>query len=41
MFQRVKEKLAGLSMGGVSLKTAWEGVTRAVAVEDVAAGIRR
>ena len=41
LFRRAKEELAGISLGGDSIKTAQEGVTRAVAAEEATAVLQR
>ncbi len=41
LFRKVKEELAGLHLTQESLKSAWEGVTRAIGKDEFATAFRR
>jgi len=41
LFPKVKERLAGKSIASGGLKTAWEGVTSSISIEDFATAFRR
>jgi len=40
LFRRVKEELAGFTLSRETIKKAWEGVIRTIAIEDCAAAFR-